>query len=359
MAVNSYLRSGVVLFLGAGASAPLGKKMMGDFVTHLYSIPVIGGSNLFQTIASKKRDLEFLLEELGDLESKAYLDDRRIAPEGGQPVRPFQAIALEASSLRKHIERQVFLHYRSFDSSASKKITSHLVPLFDAVSRLLAIGEPLVVFTTNYDPAVEEFSRHTSGAYTVFDGFGYDSTLDEIVWSQTAFEDWKPSNTDHRSILLIKLHGSTNWIEHNGRIAKLPGPGHIATEDDAMSNVLIYPAQGKVAAIDPFFTAYYLFQHFLKSAQCLLSVGYSFRDLDASTRLRTALIDNEHLRVALVDPNAEGLREMLAKQSIPAVAIPGKYDPTSPHLPSSPNANVVPKIQAFLEESVNARTSRT
>jgi hypothetical protein len=235
------------------------------------------------------------------------------------------------------------------------------------MSKVLETGEPLVVFTTNYDPAVEEFVRQTSGAYKLFDGFDHDSTLDEIIWSKTAFDRWKPSNvsgpaqrilTSHRDVLLIKLHGSTNWVQHNGRIAKLPGPGLIATGDDTISNVLIYPAQDKVAANDPFFTAYYLFQHFLKSAKCLLAVGYSFRDLDASTRLRTAMIDNEHLQVALVDPYAEDIRERLANQSIRAVAIPGKYDPTNshPHLPSSPSGDVVPKIEAFLNEISASRT---
>ncbi len=353
MAVNSHLRSSAVLLLGAGVSAPLGKKMMGDFVTHLSMVQGINTSQLFQAIAAKKRDLEFLLQELSDLESKAYIDDLKIAPEGGYPTRLFQSTALEASSLRNLIEREVFLHYRQFDRTAVKKIKNHLLPLFDAVSSRLGVGEPLVVFTTNYDPAVEDFAKQVS-TYEVFDGFTYDSRLGESVWSPMAFEKWKPSDKN-RDILLIKLHGSTNWIEHDGRISKMPGPGLMANDDGVSSNVLIYPAQDKVAASDPFFTAYYLFQHFLKSAECLLSVGYSFRDVDASTRLRTAMMDNEHLQVGLVDPNAEDIRETLAEQSIRVVAIPGKYDPTSPHLPSSPSGNVVPKIDAFLEEDIKRK----
>src|SRR5258708_27701774 len=132
MSVNSHLRSDVVLFLGAGASAPLGKKMMGDFVTHLSTLPDIiaarTGSNLFQTIANKKRDPEFLLEELGGLESKAYLGNLRIDAAGGYPVSPFQSTAQAASSLRRFIERQLFLHYRPFDRSASITTKSHLLP---------------------------------------------------------------------------------------------------------------------------------------------------------------------------------------------------------------------------------------
>jgi hypothetical protein len=351
MKSNSYLRSSAILFLGAGVSAPLGKKMMGDFVTHISLVKDIGKSNLFQAIASRKHDLEFLLQELGELESKAYIDDASRL-RGTLSLPQFQGIASEASTLIKNIKREVFLHYRSFDNKASEKIRYHLLPLFDAASKALSPGEPLVVFSTNYDPAVEEFVQRASGRFRLFDGFEFDPIRREDIWSPTAFLNWKPSNTNHREILLIKLHGSTNWIEHSGRISRSPGPGQVAT-DDAISNVLVYPAQDKVAAIDPFFTAYYLFEHFLKSAKRLIAVGYSFRDLDATTRLRTAMIDNRDLQVGLVAPNAEEIREMLERQFIRAVAIPGIYDPTNaaPHFPSSPRGDVVPKIEAFFEES--------
>jgi hypothetical protein len=311
---------------------------------------------LFQAIASRNHDLEFLLQELGELESKAYIDGASRL-RGSPPLPSFQPTALEASSLISNIKREVFLHYRSFDNKAAGQIRHHFLPLFDAASSVLGSGEPLVVFTTNYDPAVEEFVRQTLGRYGVFDGFVYDPALGEIVWSRTAFSDWRPSGSSRREILLIKLHGSTNWMEHNGRIARGPGPGHLATEDDVISNVLIYPAQDKVAAADPFFTAYYLFEHFLKSAKRLIVVGYSFRDLDATTRLRTAMIDNRDLQVGVIAPNAEEIREMLDKQFIRAIAIPGVYDPTNPHprLPSSPRGDVVPKIEAFLNEIATLR----
>src|SRR5215472_12591678 len=162
--VNSHLRSKVILFLGAGASAPLGKKMMNDFVTHLSLVQDIGKSNLFQAIASRKHDLEFLLQELGELESKAYIDDAsRLRHVGTPPLPQFQGIASDASSLIKNIKREVFKHYRSFDNNASEKIRHHMLPLFDAASKALAPDEPLVVFSTNYDPAVEEFAQQASG----------------------------------------------------------------------------------------------------------------------------------------------------------------------------------------------------
>ena len=50
-------------------------------------------------------------------------------------------------------------------------------------------------------------------------------------------------------------------------------------------------------------------------------------------------------------------REMLDKQFIRAIAIPGVYDPTNPHprLSSSPRGDVVPKIEEFLNAIATLR----
>ncbi len=60
----------VTLFLGAGASKPLGKLLMGEFIDTLEHTFKTRG--LFDEIVSRDRDLEFLFEELDEWISKDY-----------------------------------------------------------------------------------------------------------------------------------------------------------------------------------------------------------------------------------------------------------------------------------------------
>jgi hypothetical protein len=346
MKLNSALRSSVVLFLGAGASAPLGKMLMGTFIDHLSKLQYPGLTHIFQKIVKQKPDLEFLLEELGDLESKGYLDGDA-GP--AKQTKIFKETAQSATSIRIQIEREVFRHYSSFDGSTALLITPHFQPLFESLFKFLKPGEPLIIFTTNYDPAVEEFVSRSGGEYSLFDGLLYNPAYREEVWSLESFEQWKPSSGRQKDIVLIKLHGSTNWFERRDRIVRGP---EIYAQGGHISNVLIYPAQRKVASDDPFFTAYYLFQQILRSAKCVLALGYSFRDLDALTRLREAALDNDQLRVGLVDPLAKNIEGNLVQHRIPVEAITGTYNPANDKYPSSPTEPLLGLIERFLGQNI-------
>src|ERR1700732_1841956 len=125
-------KASTVLFLGAGASAPLGKMLMIQFVHHLEKH--LGQSNpLFSDIVTRKRDLEFLLEALTNVDDIGYLQYHlqrhwEIARGGDTVVRredrrrteeTFADLGESASNLRRYIEREVFNHYRAFDNEQS------------------------------------------------------------------------------------------------------------------------------------------------------------------------------------------------------------------------------------------------
>src|SRR5713226_6846961 len=62
-----------IIFLGAGASRPLEKMLMNEFIVHLQNKPYIYRFALFSDIIEKINDLEFLLEQLQEIEGKDYL----------------------------------------------------------------------------------------------------------------------------------------------------------------------------------------------------------------------------------------------------------------------------------------------
>ena len=319
-----------VLFLGAGASRPLGKMLMGEFITHLQNIPEISGSALFHDIIGKNRDLEFLLEELQDIEQKGYLkyhlsDEHdnlyppRPPPYPQRPERSFAELAISAGRLRRLIEEQVFLQYRGFDDDAQVKRL--LEPLFERIAA--ATKAALVVFTTNYDLAVEKLCA-LSHKYECIDGFVDDLENRLYFWDKATFES-DHAHFGRRPLFLFKLHGSVDWIRSGPRIVR--GVPLFAAADKQHTNVMIYPATRKVSYEEPFFTCYNYLQDCLSNARYCLVVGYSFRDYDAITRIRAAVRKNPSLVIQILDPNASALVKELRRFEVEAKPIAAALQP--------------------------------
>lgn len=325
-----------LLFLGAGASRPLGKMTMDEFIDHLLNDPQIADRALFRDLISSKRDLEYVLEELQDIESKRYLkyrltDDHNYMypPSPGQPIRDersFQELSAVASALRSKIEEHVFRQYRAFDNL--RLVNDVLKPVFDKIAD--ASASPLVVFTTNYDPAVEKFCGSVE-RYHCIDGFKLDEKNRQYCWDRSDFETAE-APFGRRPVYLFKLHGSVNWVESEGRIVR--GEPIFAGKDKVHRNILIYPAMRKVALDDPFFTAYMFLRACLEHAKWCLVIGYSFRDYDALTQFRAAVRQNPKLSIQVLDPAAENIVRVLRGFEINAKAITGRLLPNGT-LPAS------------------------
>jgi hypothetical protein len=149
-----------ILFLGAGASQPYGKMLMGDFVRSFRKSnerasggPAITLSNpLLDAICGKKEDLEFLIEELEILSSREYLGRETFnsSPLGSARKQEERwpgvlQLAADAARLVEDLRKQVYFHYRAIPEGAETTIL--IKPLLTKNSPY-----PAVVFTTNYDP---------------------------------------------------------------------------------------------------------------------------------------------------------------------------------------------------------------
>lgn len=321
-----------LLFLGAGASRPLGKMLMGEFIDHLLKQPPVAQSALFHDIIKKNPDLEFLLEELQDIGEKEYLH-YELSDEFGHglppppppyPQRPetsFPELARSASYLRMEIERQVFLHYRAIDDE--DQIGRLLGPLFERLAN--ACPAPLVVFTTNYDPAVERLCA-LKHKYDCIDGFVHDPDTKAYYWDRRSYDSHEAA-FGKRPVFLFKLHGSVDWVRGGARIER--GTPLFSGIDDLYRNVLIYPATKKVAIEDPFFTCYTYLQECLSEAKYCLFAGYSFRDYDVITRIRAAVRQNAGLIIQVLDPAARKLVENLKQFEIHAEPLAARLEPGS------------------------------
>jgi hypothetical protein len=304
-----------LLFLGAGASKSLGKMLMGEFVEWLMKQNP-PEPELLKCICEKNKDLEYLLEQLEQLASMAFLTEyfkreraNLVPPELRSDVESVPTFAAAADNLFRWVKHQVFRHYREM-----------VLPLwyqkaFENLLQLLILPDwPLVIFTTNYDPVVEEFCRLAQG-WSLCAGLTNDAAVGEYYWSRRAYEEFT-MEPGGRAIILFKLHGSTTWVRQGRRILKSPA---FYTGDDVMcENVMIFPATRKVAIEDPYFTGYDYLEKCLSAAQLCLVVGYSFRDYDTLMRFKAAKLSNPALEIHLIDPLAHIIKEQMEKNDINA-----------------------------------------
>ena len=329
-----------ILFLGAGASKPLDKMLMGEFVDSLLKENP-PAPELLWTICRKEKDLEFLLEQLEELASKDYLfgeqwDPTWVPGTGSQKLQPkwpeLYRLHESAKQLIPWIKGRVFRHYRDlFLKPGYQKSFSRLLDCIRTEKN------PLVIFTTNYDPAVEEFCR-LSKDWRLVDGFINDPKGAEYYWSRGAFDEFT-FESGEKVIILFKLHGSTTWTGLGNRIIK--SAPVFDGGDPNYANIMIYPSTRKVAIEEPFFTAYDYLEKCLSCAEFCLVIGYSFRDYDCIMRFKAAKLANPTLRVTVLDLNAAKLAEDLGKRSVQVQPLTFMYPITEDQY--------IPQLEALLK----------
>lgn len=322
---KTILESPILLFLGAGASAPLGKPMMAEFVIKLNKL--ITDDSQARMLAHLRKfrgdDLEAILGELDTIIDLDYANSVHGMIQG--PGGGYTAFSLErqtAMHLRTTIKHEIIREYRNVDGPKTEEIYK---PLFDLLFRYVDKGQCLTVFTTNYDPAIEQFYQRAYPQYELCDGFAHDRADRHYYWDRSVFDHFQPE-PEKRNIVLFKLHGSVDWlfVKSSHRLRRGQAM-YDAMDADAYGNILIYPATRKIATEDPFYTGYEYFERCCERTKVCLAIDYSFRDYDALTRLRGAVSVNDGFHLLLVGPSAE---KVLAGIRVPdgrKVPLPFKF----------------------------------
>lgn len=299
MALNpTIIKSPVILFLGAGASVPLGKPAMEQFVARLAGeiTSVNEASLLSLLISARGHDMELIL---GDLETFLSLDYVSSFIFDGKKLPNYEVNRNHASSLRSLIRHSIIREYRVVDVT---KVVEVYKPLLDIIFSHVDSGSYcLPIFTTNYDLAIESFCEKQWSEYDLVDGM--EEMLREVFWNSYKFETFH-IQPEKRNIVLFKLHGSVNWMRltSTGRIVQSL-PMYDVVDSDEYQNTIIYPAGNKVATLDPYLTGYHYFSRCCEHAKLVIAIGYSFRDYDTLAGLLKARQVNEDLKLILLSPN--------------------------------------------------------
>ena len=309
-----------VLFVGAGASAPLGLKPTQPFLELLIQeLPklILEGfriemgeqsqTTLNQVFAQAAQhfevdlpDSEVVLDYLNYL-SKACdklnsLPDifMLLAKTGGNTGVHRQWGDM-FSQLQAHIQKIIVEHYSTVDGKLASKIYKPLLNL------LCRQGQALPIYTTNYDWAFEHLAEANEADLYIEDGFMKTPTGER--WARQAFDTFQ-CHPQKVNLVLFKLHGSTSWYKEEApphSIRKFPRP---APELAGSRAALIYPTQVKTQATqeEPFQTAHAYFRETMMHANLGIIIGFSFRDPAINETIRYALANNSNLKLAVIEP---------------------------------------------------------
>lgn len=199
--------------------------------------------------------------------------------------------------------KQVILEKCS-DFLDEAKLESHQ-RFLHRLSRRRVRDQRLKIFTTNYDLCFERAASALGGV--AIDGFSFTSPrrYDPRYFNYDLVR--RPRGGDDASylegvFLLYKLHGSVSWAK------KADGTIYEETKPAPEEACLIYPAAGKYQQS---FTQPHLesMAQYLAAVRepntCVLVAGFGFNDDHLSEPLLAAAKSNPHLRLVVVDPDAE------------------------------------------------------
>ena len=278
----------IAILAGAGASKAVNPEMYlttEDFYKRLPES--VTGSPLFRSVVDYLQnsqasiDIEVVLWELQKLE--AFLDARSLAGivnwmiDGDRIVKAVgiqtglsnfvqvsDAALGEIRQLDDSINQCVYQFYGESPQEAALK--ANWLPLLEGI---LLHKCTVNLFTTNYDPVIEKAISSLSDGGKFDDGFVVDG-----AYRNLDVDRWKNAHLNHTS-LLTKLHGSVHWARHTSGKIFAASPNFEGSHD---KHVILYPGYKGQASEEPFASFHQHFKECLKMADCILAIGFGFRD---------------------------------------------------------------------------------
>jgi len=154
-------------------------------------------------------------------------------------------------------------------------------------------GHLLYVFTTNYDLAYESLPRFP--IQSVVNGLRPSEYGQDRVWDESVYNS-VPSET---GLVIYRLHGCSHWfVDARGSIVYQAYP---TLPSGVVRPMVVWPSHGKTDAMlsGVFAIAYRALREALVSANVVLVVGYSFRDIGITEALGSTRPDTYFV---VVDP---------------------------------------------------------
>ena len=266
----------VVVFLGAGASAPFKYPVMAELTTELRNTIQDEEGRLLYHLSGPSRpysDAETVLQDIEAFDTiytrglERTINSVTVYGQKGAIQKEFQEFHVLCGSLRETIRASIFDTY-SFDPECASKF-----PLYDQLFSFLRSQKEICIYTTNYDRIIEEFCMRGK-SYEIRDGFTHNVPRQRYLWNpENSFDTDLPS--DKTTIKLFKLHGSLDWKKGPYGIERVTPQVRLGPR---MPDLLTYPGSKDPPEEEPFRTTYERFEIQMAKPEPCLVIGFSFRD---------------------------------------------------------------------------------
>ncbi|OGO18700.1 MAG: hypothetical protein A2Z15_06260 [Chloroflexi bacterium RBG_16_50_11] len=291
MSINKLTGNELIVFAGAGASAALEMPTTSQFIELLKTrmgvnvvssiLSAFNKHHITDDMQEKKRnppivDSEYLRDWFLELRSSA--ESIELLPQINTTVNPNvkapkpQAIVQFINSLLSEFDYNIRNAYEEVNQDRAYQ---HYLPLLDTFKSYNFKVIPF--FTTNYDLVFESMAGCSACDWHIETGMRINGT--RTILDTKLFD--RAKSTDTPTILIFKLHGSTDWWinKQSGQIQQIP---HDAKPPEKCQEVLIYPTREKFEQIKekPFSFFYERLKGALSSGstKACIAIGYSFRD---------------------------------------------------------------------------------
>ncbi|WP_162858622.1 SIR2 family protein [Candidatus Nitrosotenuis aquarius] len=280
----------IALFLGAGASVPYGKPTTSQLRNNL--IDKFGnqpGRSYLQTLLACDifEDVEHILQTMKDLtifqkqlggQFLQWLGEKgRLIIGLDRGNQGYNDLVGDLGDIKLTLEKEVFENY-SWDKDQSDNAAYQI--LHPILELLKTKSEKIIVFTTNYDRAVEEFCSRDDNNYFCVDGFKLHEDSGRFRWNGGDYS-YADAITNKTKVYLYKIHGSLNWKKHKNYGIERTTYERKPEDPNYEEDFLIYPtlspkeeANGK----EPYNSILNKFDELMKSIDMCVVIGFSFRD---------------------------------------------------------------------------------
>ena len=300
----------LTLFLGAGASKPLGFPDTKEFKTRLEELlKQRQKGNMFSMLQrSGHEDIENVLTDIDKLMNLS--SDR-----GYKLLQNTVDITYKENSaspthdslddvLAIFLDYKKSIHNHVYNEYSWKGTSNDDLKLYDDVFQILQTSDDGIhICTTNYDLVMEHYIDIDGNGLARVDGFLHDDSTSKLFFDPTTFSRPPQNNNQDTRCYLYKLHGSLNWVSHGDKIRQRETDESFAGED----NVIIYPtlsSKDKNYNREPYKTMQSKFKARVKKTDVFIVIGYSFRDESINKEFKNFL-RRDKTKMIVISPSAE------------------------------------------------------
>ncbi|WP_456463509.1 SIR2 family protein [Persephonella sp.] len=162
-------------------------------------------------------------------------------------------------------------------------------------------NQPLVIFTTNYDLAIEQAFLNEN--YDIRSEWIKKGVKDFYLGFEPRARSFIFKLNENKlkqkeMVSVIKLHGSIDWKPQGNNI--ILADANIPLNPD--TPYLIYPGYKGIPNKEPFLSLHFAFLEILSTAKNLITIGFAFRDSYINTIIHHTLNINKDLKVYVIAP---------------------------------------------------------